>query len=153
MALQIKTIAKLGKLIHIGKIHGHNEHIEYLYLRKSGPSSFEWYADGWEKEEATGIKSTTLSEAFARASDEWRDSAFSLIHCGYRYDLQERDDIGVEALFYQMVESYHSSGLIDAMWCGKYNDVEAGHECFVDKASEEALELMRKLEREGRLYL
>lgn len=56
-----------------------------------------------------------------------------------RYSLPVRDEVGTNAFFWQMAKSYASSN-------GHYFDEEAGHMCYVDFASEEALEIWRRCE-------
>ena len=100
----------------------------YLLLRKRETELFHWFLTSpeFEKEEETQTQGTSCAEAIR------------LIHCGFRYTLPERDQVGSNALFWQMALSYNSPN-------GRYFDEEVGHLCYVDFASQEALEIWQKL--------
>ena len=79
-----------------------------------------------------------MAEAIYAAEKKWKADFFALLHCGFRYTLPIRDETGTNAHFHQMAKSYSSSN-------GRYFDEEVGHMCFVDFASDEALEFWRKI--------
>ena len=85
-----------------------------------------------------GCSGTSLEEAIAAAKRHFANDFFSLLHCGFRYTLPIRDETGINANFRQMVLSYSSPN-------GRYFDDEVGHLCFVDFASQEALNLWKKI--------
>ncbi len=118
--------------IHAAKIHPN----QYLCLNRDSESCFQWYS--FEKAEATGIKGSSITEAIRAGHKHWQKCYFRLLHCGFRYTLPERDEVGSNALFWQMALSYNSAN-------GRYFDDEVGHLCYVDFASQEALKLWKTL--------
>lgn len=113
---------------------------EYLFLRKVQDNLFQWFlvTPSFQKEEETAFIAETLPLALSQGGKVWKEDSFRLLHCGFRYNLPDRDLVGVNALFWQMVKSYNSFN-------GHYFDEEVGHMCYVDFASQEALELWRKI--------
>ena len=107
---------------------------QYLLLKKLSENHFQWFE--WEK--ATEVQSDCLPKALSSAHKVWKPENFRLLHCGFRYLLPERDQVGSNALFWQMALSYNSPN-------GRYFDEEAGHLCYVDFASQEALALWKQL--------
>ncbi len=128
-----------NRLIHVGLYHKGRK--SYLYLREDDPCSFSWYQ---ENGESTGLHGPNIEEALRLAHKEWAPYSFRTLHCGFRYTLPERDEHGTNALFHQMIASYRSPQ-------GIYFDDELGNNCFIDKASQEALDLWKKLEAEDKL--
>jgi hypothetical protein len=129
--------SRLKNLIHVGKIS--NPHEEMLFLRKIDELTYRWFAFlPTFHEEKTLCEGITIVEAIKKARRFWQEDFFRLFHCGFRYYLPARDFVGTNALFFQMVASYSSAN-------GHYFDEEVGHFCYVDFASQEALDLMRKL--------
>lgn len=120
---------------HIAATHGK----KILLLRKS-EHTFRWSITDshFEQETFTQICGSTFTEALAKGRHIWKEEQFRLIHCGFRYTLPERDQVGSNALFWQMALSYNAPN-------GRYFDEEVGHLCYVDFASHEALELWRKI--------
>ncbi len=112
----------------------------YLFLRKLEDRHFNWFRVNatFDKEDATECSAETLFLAIATARKLWKESAFRLLHAGFHYSLPERDVVGSNALFWQMAKSYESFN-------GQYFDPEVGHLCYVDFASQEALEIWRKI--------
>jgi hypothetical protein len=130
---------KLNNLIHIGKFFLQEGMTKPLFLRKMSPQLFHWFeveSDGFEKE--TPISASTIEEAIRLARKQWRYDSFSTLHCGFRYMLPERDEHGINALFFQMAASYSSP-------TGVYFDDVLGNNCFVQNASAEARTLWKKL--------
>ncbi|MCH9627073.1 MAG: hypothetical protein S4CHLAM2_07070 [Chlamydiales bacterium] len=122
-------------LYHVGSIYPK----QYLFLNKLNSSEFQWVkALPLSQEEPTPCKGSTAAKAIQSAYKLWGDHDFRLLHCGFRYTLPERDEVGCNAFFWQMAQSYASAS-------GRYFDEETGHLCYVDFASQEALELWRKI--------
>ena len=135
------------QLVHVGKVESAHGEDLYLFLRQEGQNSFRWYSENAiHEEEATEVWATNPHEALRLAEKQWHENLFASLYCGVRYDLDPRDEHGTAALFHQMVESY-SQHTVDSA----YFDPDCGHLCFVDFASDEALELWHRLEYEGRL--
>ena len=84
------------------------------------------------------MKGSSIIEAIRDGHKRLQKSYFRLLHCGFRYTLPERDVVGSNALFWQMALSYNSPN-------GRYFDDEVSHLCYVDFASQEALQLWKTL--------
>jgi hypothetical protein len=121
--------------IHVALVHQKN----HLLLRKTEDGHFQWFQVSFslEREEKTPIGGASAIAAITAGYKAWVEN-FRLIHCGFRYTLPERDEVGSNALFWQMALSYNSPN-------GRYFDEEVGHLCYVDFASQEALEIWRKI--------
>ncbi|NGX61078.1 MAG: hypothetical protein K940chlam9_00558 [Chlamydiae bacterium] len=121
--------------VHAGKIAGERKS---LLLEKEGESSYVWkkISLAGSRIEGTDCKGEKLTEAIENGYKTWE--GFSLLHCGFLYTLPARDEMGCNALFWQMAKSYSSSN-------GRYFDEEVGHLCYVDFASQEALSLWRTI--------
>jgi len=126
------------KLIHVGKSKPYKQKERYLFLRELSPHHFAWYEDVDGHETATEIFASTVEEALRLAHRLWKRDIFRPMICGFRYTLPERDEHGMNALFHQMAASYSSPS-------GIYFDEALGHNCCVHNASQEALDLWRKL--------
>lgn len=133
-------------LIHVAKIqNGWSQ--RYLFLRKIDTYHFGWFLENDEKKSAedcveeieTSVWGATISEALMAAYQKWKLDYISPLNCGFRYTLPERDEIGMPALFYQMVASYSSMN-------GVYFDKELCSNCIVQFASLEARQLAKNLE-------
>lgn len=123
--------------IHAAKIYPD----QYILLNKDPEiPSFQWYffRSHFDQTEATGVKGVSIAEAIQQGYQYWETSYFRLLHCGFCYTLPERDEVGSNALFWQMALSYNAFN-------GRYFDDEVGHLCYVDFASEEALQLWKTL--------
>lgn len=139
----VRLMDKLKNLIHVGCFFGPYAKVTYLFLREVNPHTFTWYEQaGPEAEEdtetATALSAPTIEEALRIANYNLKSVDFRTINCGFRYTLPERDEHGINALFYQMIASYSSSN-------GVYFDEEIGCNCFVQNASEEARNLWKQL--------
>lgn len=133
-----------GKLIHVATYFQKGGWI-LVYLRKTADQGYAWFAEITAGQESgTPVGGSTPEEALRLAHREWVDSSFRTIRCGYRFTLPERDEIGSNALFHQMIASYSSSN-------GVYFDEELGHQCIVKEISQEAYDLWKKLAAESRL--
>lgn len=133
-------IEKRGKLIHIGRIIAHDGRIRFVYLRKNESAGFEWFEEVHEsQEEPTGITGSTIQEAIRLGIKKWKVQAYRNINCGFRYTLPERDEHGSNALFHQMAASQSSIN-------GVYYDEELGSNCFVQNASQEAINLWKRFQ-------
>jgi hypothetical protein len=112
----------------------------YLFLRKRENGYFQWFQvnHSFDKEEETPVGGTSCVQAIAAGHKAWKESSFRPLHCGFCYTLPERDEVGMNALFCQMALSYNSPN-------GRYFDEQVGHFCYVDFASQEALEIWRKI--------
>lgn len=133
------------KLIHVGQFLLPKEGKKLLLLRQKDPTYYAWYQreqDGSETE--TDIGGPNTEEALRLAHKNWKIYFFQTIICGFRYTLPERDEVGSNALFHHMVASYSTSN-------GIYFDQDLGHNCFVQGASQEALNLWHQLKTEGKL--
>lgn len=132
-----------GRLIHVAEILLQNKGKRYLFLRQINPYHYSWFEEeGQEKE--TPIWGATAEEAIAAARRQWKNQEFRTLNCGFRYSLPERDEHGVNALFYQMAASYQSM-------TGVYYEEELGANCMVQNASIEARDLLQRLQLAGRL--
>lgn len=112
---------------------------QYLFLQRSD-SSFHWLKMNPSFDEGieTPCQGETLARAIQAAYKMWQADFFTLLNCGFRYSLPVRDQTGCSAFFWQMAKSYSTPN-------GHYFDEEAGHLCFVDFASTEALAIWRKI--------
>jgi len=131
---------KPAKLIHVARIFKDGAW-KNLYLRKNANRHFFWYEETKENQEQgieTEISGETSEEAMRKGARHWRNDSFTTLMCGFRYTLPERDEHGINALYHQMVASYSSGN-------GIYFDEELGNNCFVQNASEDALNFWRKL--------
>lgn len=129
-----------SNIIHLAKVTFPQKGSHLLLLRKKDATQYTWFeqqSDGSEIE--SHVTGPNIEEALRLARREWKDNSYRTINCGFRYTLPERDEHGMNALFHQMVASYNSMN-------GVYFDEELGHNCFVQAASQEALQLMKKLE-------
>lgn len=136
-----------NKLIHVARVLNENNQTIYLFLRQIGRYHYQWFQEVNEDSEVPlPIDGVTAEEALRKAADRFQYHEFHPVECGFRYDLSERDEHGINALFYQMIESYAANN-VD----GSYFDPDAGHHCYVDFASDEALDLWHRLSDEDRL--
>lgn len=119
-------------VVHIAKVNLPREGWVYLYL-KHIDESYVWFLPSGER---TEVSASTVSEAMRLARRAWNLQSFDTVHCGYRFTLPERDEIGNNALFKHLRASYNSFN-------GQYADDELGHTCIVREASQEALNLLR----------
>lgn len=113
---------------------------QHLFLVKKNDCFFHWlkmnptFDQGFD----TPCNGETIARAIQAAYKIWQTDFFTLVNCGVRYSLPLRDQTGCNALFWQMAKSYATPN-------GHYFDEQAGHLCFVDFASEEALSIWRKI--------
>lgn len=129
--------AKQSKLIHIASILVQNQGKTYLFLREIEPFRYIWFRnDPTGVETETEIWGGTVEEAILSAYQAWKYQEIRTIHCGFRYTLPERDEVGSNALFHQMAASYSSSS-------GIYFDEDLGSNCIVQFASSEARDFLR----------
>ncbi|MCB1119487.1 MAG: hypothetical protein KDK65_05965 [Chlamydiia bacterium] len=85
------------------------------------------------------VQGESVEEALRLA---WRKvEGFRPFHCGMRFTLPERDEIGMEAYYWQMAKALEGNGV--------YFDEELGHSCSVREISLEAKELYRELSQHG----
>lgn len=125
------------KLIHVASMIQRDQGLCYLFLRKKEDYHYCWYmkSNESELENETVVFASTIEEALRLARRTWKEDYFRTLNCGFRYTLPERDEHGMNALYYQMTASYNSMN-------GVYFDDELGHNCFVQNASIEARNLM-----------
>lgn len=83
-----------------------------IFLRKGPQGSFQWGEEGEEFD--------SLPKALEYA---WKEN-FSLLLCGYKFTLPERDEHGTPALFEEMAKSLNSM-------TGVYFDEREGLNCIV----------------------
>lgn len=127
------------KIIHIACIYLHQQGRLYLFLRQMDPYRYLWFREEQPGVEVdTTVWGGTAEEALLAAYQAWSYNEIRTIHCGFRYTLPERDEVGTNALFHQMVSSYSSSS-------GVYFDEEVGSNCIVQFASTEAREIWKRL--------
>lgn len=128
------------KLIHVARIHLQSKGKLYLFLRQLECYRYVWFCE--EKpaiEIETAIWGGTTEEAMHAGYRAWQDERIFPLNCGFRYTLPERDEVGTNALFHQMVASYSSSS-------GVYFDEELSSNCIVQFASIEARDLWKRLQ-------
>ena len=130
----------IPKLIHAAQIKVQNQGSHYLFLRQLEPFRYIWFledlANGRETE--TSLWGGSAEDAILTARKAWALEYFRPLHCGFRYTLPERDEVGTNALFHQMVSSYASLS-------GIYFDEELSSNCIVQNASLEARHLWQRL--------
>ena len=113
------------KLVHAAFIDRPKVGRKTLFLRKISDTQFSWFEENVDgKEEEMAISAPNVEEAIALARRALKEYNFRPLNCGFRYTLPERDEHGINALFWQMAASYSTSG-------GIYFDEEVGHNCFV----------------------
>jgi len=134
----------MGKLIHIAKIYtGRGRGT--LYLRQNEAGKYRWYqVDPQGNERETDVESFNIEEAMRLGSRAWKEDNFQTLGCGYRFTLPERDEHGMNALFYQMAAALQTSN-------GVYFDEDLGHHCSVKQIPSEAYDLWSKLKSANRL--
>jgi len=129
-----------AKLIHVAKIRPQNEGDRFLLLRQTEPFRYIWFRENQPGDEVeTGIWGATAEEAILEGYKAWRSDQIDPLNCGFRYTLPERDEVGTNALFHQMVSSYSSMN-------GVYFDEELGSNCIVQNASSEARNLWKRFQ-------
>lgn len=127
------------KLVHVAFIDRPKIGKSTLFLRKVSENQYSWFeekANG--NEEEMGLNAPNIEEAIALARRSLKEFGFRTLKCGFRYTLPERDEHGINALFWQMAASYSAPG-------GIYFDEEVGHNCFVQNSSLDALKLLKQL--------
>lgn len=133
------TQSRLTHLIHVARIFSAKGEWVSLYLRKTEAGLYVWHEVDLEgNETVTPVSADSAEEAIRLAHRHWKSSSFTSLRCGTRFTLPERDEIGTDALFHQMVTSYGTMN-------GVYLDDELGHQCIVHDASQEALTLWKQL--------
>lgn len=133
------------KLIHVASIRPQKQGIVYLFLKQMDTYRYVWFREdepGIETE--TSIWGGTAEEAIAAALKYWKIDLIETLNCGFRYTLPERDEVGHNALFHQMISSYSSSN-------GIYFDEELGANCTVNNASLEARLLWKRLQENNQI--
>lgn len=125
------------QLIHVAKIFEKGKW-SYLYLHKE-EQQYTWFKDG----KPTQVTSVNIEEAILNANRHWKMEKIAMLNCGFRYQQPERDEHGMNALFYQMVLGYSSSN-------GIYFDPILAGNFLVQFASQEALQLWKTLEKNGK---
>ncbi|TXI37462.1 MAG: hypothetical protein E6Q59_07775 [Nitrosomonas sp.] len=135
----------VGKLIHLATHFKGGKGWVLLFLRKAVDEGYRWLEDSINGEEVpTNVVAKDPEEAIRLAHRQWKGASFRTIRCGYRFTLPERDEIGMNALFHQMVASYSTMN-------GVYFDDDLGHQCIVKEISQEAFDLYKQLASENRL--
>ncbi len=135
----------MQQLIHIGFIYTKDKGKCRIFLRKIEANRYVWFVENGNLEESeTNVQAATIEEAIRLGRNQWKDQFFRTLNCGFRYTLPERDEHGMNALFYQMVASYGSSN-------GIYFDDELGHNCFVQASSLEARKIWKILQENSKL--
>lgn len=136
--------SKIGQIIDIAKLDVPFEGNKYLLLRRLEPKGFAWFLDNDDSEVPTGIVRDSIALAFQEGFSKFKMNSFRPVLSGFRYMLPERDEHGERATFSEMCRSYASSN-------GIYFDEALGHNCYVQNASLEALNLFRNFKKAGRL--
>ena len=127
------------KVIHVGKIPRTRGEPRYFLLKQLDVYRYEWFPYSLKEENGKDyFWEGTVAEALALGYKNWGWEGFELLHCGFRYTLPERDEVGSNALFYQMVSSYSTM-------TGVYFDEEVGGNCIVQFASQEARLFAKRL--------
>lgn len=137
------SIPTSDKIIHAARIQGDNGKTEYLLLWKK-EGKFLWFKlnSDFSTQFSAGIEVDTFKDAMIEARKKWKNNFFRTLNCGFYYTLPERDEHGMNALFSQMIAGYSSSN-------GVYFDEILGHNCFVNFASQEGLNLWHSLQHSG----
>lgn len=130
-----------NRLIHLAHIFLPKRGKQTLYLRQFSECLYKWMLND-EKE--TGVEADTIENAIQLGRHHWKRDSFKTLICGFRYNLPERDEHGMNALFYQLVASRNTLN-------GVYFDEELGHNCYIQNSSEEAILFLKKLTLENRL--
>ena len=130
-----------NKLIHVAFIFLPTKGKQILYLRQFSQSLYRWLLDD---EQETGIEGETIEIAIQLGRHHWKQNFFQTLICGFRYTLPERDEHGMNALFYQLAASRNTLN-------GVYFDEELGHNCYIQNSSEEAVLFLKKITQENRL--
>lgn len=125
---------KIKDLMHVARCLTPGQGWKMLFLMKSDPRTYTWF----EGENPTEVTADTIEAAMRLAYKYWEGRSFRTMMCGFRYTLPERDEHGLNALFWQMVLSYTSPN-------GIYFDEELGCNCYVQNASLEARNLWKEL--------
>lgn len=134
----------MSKLIHVALFLRKGRWCN-LFLRKTEENRYVWFEETRDNNETpTDLAADNAEEALRLAHRQWRSDSFRTLRCGYRFTLPERDEIGTNALFHQMVASFSTAN-------GIYFDEELGHQCIVREISQEAFDLWKYLEAEERL--
>lgn len=130
----------MNAILHVGSILSSNGRREYLFLlQEKDRPGYCWFTQKHLGDlQPTSCEGSSIDEALNFAAKKWKEDYFSLLHCGFLYALPIRDEVGTNALFSQMIASYSSPS-------GIYLDKALGHQCFVDYASQEALQLWHSL--------
>jgi hypothetical protein len=132
-------LSTLPKLIHVASIQVQNQGRAYLLLRQLTSHRYVWFQeDKPQVETETSVGGGPPEEALLAAHHAWGLEEFRPLHCGFRYTLPERDEVGSNALFHHMVASYASMN-------GIYFDEELSANCIVQNASLEARSLGKRL--------
>lgn len=132
------------KIVHAARFFSKEGQWRYLFLRKMEQNHFIWHEEHNNAEAATTVSGPNIEEAIRLAVRHWKHHSFTLVNCGFRYTLPERDEHGINAYFMQMVASYSSMN-------GVYYDEELGNNCFVQNASQESYDLWKRLKGLQRL--
>lgn len=132
---------KLSSIIHVGSVHS-CDGWSYVFLCKMAPDRYGWFLrDTLGKTIPAAIEAATIAAALQLAHRIWKRDSFRTLKCGFRFTLPERDEHGLNALFFQMGASYDSMN-------GVYFDEDLGNNCIVHQASIEARELWKTLKQE-----
>lgn len=126
------------KIIHVATVIIPKEGKKKLYLLEFSPNDYRWYQEDFKE---TSIFGNTIEIALRNAYHHWKLYQFNPLMCGFRYTLPERDEHGINALYYQLASSRSSPN-------GIYLDENVGHNCFVQNYSDEAIDLLKKLGKE-----
>ncbi|MBA3237412.1 MAG: hypothetical protein H0T62_03560 [Parachlamydiaceae bacterium] len=133
------------KLVHVAFIDRPKIGKSTLFLRKVSENQFNWFEEKRSgDEEEIGLHAPNVEEAIGLARRTLKELGFRTLICGFRYTLPERDEHGINALFWQMAASYTAPG-------GVYFDEEVGHNCFVQNSSLDALKLFKQLKSQNRI--
>ena len=131
-------MTNLNTIIHIAQLKNVTG-TPYLILRCIEPRKFQWFKkENNSFETETPIQETTIENALFSAKKYWKSQGFEFIHCGFCYTLPERDEVGMNALFYQMVASYQTM-------TGVYFDEKLNSNCIIQNASLQARALSKIL--------
>ncbi len=107
---------------------------QLVLLLETTPRHFEWFLN----DQPTEVFADTIEEAIRLANKRWKQEGFSCLNCGFRYTLPERDEHGMNALFYQMAASF-------ASMTGVYFDEELGNNCIIHNIPSTTIAILRQL--------
>ena len=95
---------RTANLIHVAFLVSEKGRKSRLYLRKIHDRRYTWFeVDESFNETEAPIWSDTIENALCLAGTYWQRQSFRTLNCGFRYTLPERDEHGINALFWKWI--------------------------------------------------